>query len=328
MAGLGFGLPCKIKTSPAGAPAARQSPHWDISVGDSIRLNPGDLAWSSTSRFRRGKPNPDPAPGVVVEELDPSLFEGRLDTHQGRDIAADRTVTFLDPLDSGRSYAGGFGKLLLPPTQEQRALPVFARHEALEMNVLDSTSLDKDLEFEWKIPSSNRFFGVNRWINSRLSAINYRSIRDRIRAQDPQIDEQTLADTVEGLTDLHEILTAVIRAALADQALATGLEGRIAEMQARRDRLQDRAAKRRQIAKDVMVELDLKKLTAPDFTASIRPGTPALMVIDEAAVPSIYWEPREPRLNRQELANDLKQGAEIAGVALSNPEPVLSVRTR
>ena len=48
--------------------------------GDSIRLNPGDLAWSSTSRFRRSKPNPDPAPGIVVEEPDPSLFEGRLDT--------------------------------------------------------------------------------------------------------------------------------------------------------------------------------------------------------------------------------------------------------
>ena len=52
------------------------------------------------------------------------------------------------------------------------------------------------------------------------------------------------------------------------------------------------------------------------------------MVIDEAAVPKIYWEPREPRLNRQELASDLKQGAEITGVTLSNPEPVLSVRTR
>ena len=52
------------------------------------------------------------------------------------------------------------------------------------------------------------------------------------------------------------------------------------------------------------------------------------MVINEDAVPSIYWQPREPRLNRQDLANDLKQGAEIAGVALSNPEPVLSVRVR
>jgi Gp157 protein len=156
----------------------------------------------------------------------------------------------------------------------------------------------------------------------------YRAVSERIRAEDPQIDDQSLADTVEGLTDLHEILTAIIRAALADQALATGLESRIGEMQARRNRLHDRAAKRRQIAKDVMVELDLKKLSAPDFTASIRPGTPALMVIDEAAVPSIYWEPREPRLNRQGLANELKQGAEIAGVALSNPEPVLSVRTR
>jgi Siphovirus Gp157 len=165
-------------------------------------------------------------------------------------------------------------------------------------------------------------------MNFEFSAIHYRAIRDRLRAEDPQIDEQTLADTVEGLTDLREILTAIIRAALTDEALAAGLKGRIAEMEDRLGRLQDRATKRRQIAKDVMVELDLKKLTAPDFTASIRPGMPALMVIDEAAVPSIYWEPRDPRLNRQGLVADLKQGAEITGVTLSNPEPVLSVRTK
>ena len=156
----------------------------------------------------------------------------------------------------------------------------------------------------------------------------YRAVRERIRALEPELDEQTLADTVEGLTDLHEILAAIVRAALADEALATGLKGRIAEMQERLERLQERASKRRQIVKDTMVELDLKKLTAPDFSASIRPGMPALLVIDEAAVPSIYWEPREPRLDRQGLLAELKQGSEITGVTLSNPEPVLSVRTK
>jgi hypothetical protein len=161
-----------------------------------------------------------------------------------------------------------------------------------------------------------------------LATTNYRSIRDRIRAQDPQIDEQTLADTVEGLTDLHEILQAVIRAALADEALARGLKCRISDMQCRLDRLEDRASKRRQIAKDVMVELDLKKITAPDFSASLRPGMPALMVLNEDAVPSIYWQPGEPRLKRQVLASDLKGGAEVEGATLSNPEPVLSVRVR
>ena len=99
-------------------------------------------------------------------------------------------------------------------------------------------------------------------------------------------------------------------------------------MQDRLSRLQDRATKRRQIAKDVMIELDLKKLAAPDFTASIRPGMPALVVLNEDAVPKTYWEPGEPRLRRQVLAGDLKGGAEIAGATLSNPEPVLSVRTR
>jgi hypothetical protein len=161
-----------------------------------------------------------------------------------------------------------------------------------------------------------------------FAATTYRAIRDRIRAQDPQIDEQTLADTVEGLTDVHEILAAIVRAALADEALVSGLKCRMSDMQGRLDRLQERAAKRRQIAKDAMIELDIKRIAAPDFTASVRPGMPALVVLNEDAVPKTYWEPGEPRLRRQVLAHDLKGGAEIAGAALSNPEPVLSVRTR
>ena len=156
----------------------------------------------------------------------------------------------------------------------------------------------------------------------------YHVIRERLLTEDPDLDERTLADTVEGLTDLHEIVTAIVRSALEDEALAVGLKTRLGELQGRLERLEDRASKRRQIARDVMTETDLKKIVAPDFTVSVRPGSPALVVVDEKAIPASYFEPREPRLNRQALLAELKGGAAILGAELSNPTPVLSVRVR
>jgi len=161
-----------------------------------------------------------------------------------------------------------------------------------------------------------------------LAAVQYQALRDRLRAQDPELDEETLADTLEGITDLHEILAQIVRAALTDEAMASGLQQRMGVMAERLDRLHFRAAKRREIARDVMVEAEIKKVTAPDLTLLVRPGTPALVVTDESAVPAEFWEPREPRLNRQRLLAEVKQGVAVQGVQLSNPQPVLTVRTK
>ena len=79
-----------------------------------------------------------------------------------------------------------------------------------------------------------------------------------------------------------------------------------------------------------MVELDLKKITAPDFYGlAARPGLPALQVINEDAVPSIYWQPGAAAAKAPFVAQRAQRRAQRStGVALSNPEPVLSVRTR
>ncbi len=160
------------------------------------------------------------------------------------------------------------------------------------------------------------------------SLTTYRTIRDRIIALEAGIDEETLADTLEGLTDLHETVAAVVRAALVDEAMADGLKNHIDVLQGRLQRLGERASSRRAIARDAMIEVGIRKIAAPDFTVSVRPGSPALVVTDEGAIPSPYWLAREPRLDRSGLLGDLKRGVRVDGVALSNPEPVLSVRVR
>ena len=44
----------------------------------------------------------------------------------------------------------------------------------------------------------------------------HKYLRDRLAQEFPDADEETLSDTVEGMTDLHEKLAAVIRSQLDD----------------------------------------------------------------------------------------------------------------
>jgi hypothetical protein len=51
------------------------------------------------------------------------------------------------------------------------------------------------------------------------------------------------------------------------------------------------------------------------------------VVLAEDQLPETYWVPQPPKLDRQALLGDLKKG-DIPGAQLSNPKPVLSVRTK
>jgi hypothetical protein len=161
-----------------------------------------------------------------------------------------------------------------------------------------------------------------------IEATKHRLLKERLLADYPILDEETLRDTLEGITDLHEMIAAVIRSALVDEALQAGLRTRLEEMRQRLARLEERGAKKRELALDAMCEVGVKKLEQPDFTASARAGLPPLVVIADDAIPEPYWVPQPPKLDRQSLLADLKRGHVIPGAQLGNPKPSLAVRTK
>ncbi len=153
-------------------------------------------------------------------------------------------------------------------------------------------------------------------------------LRERLAADFPEVDEETLRDTLEGLTDLDEMLAAVTASYLDDRALVAALKLRLAEMQARLGRLDATADNKRRLIARVMERAELPKLTRPEFTLSWRRGAPALVVEDESRIPEDYWKPQPPRLDRQGLLAELRSGCRVAGVALSNGAASISVRTK
>ena len=156
----------------------------------------------------------------------------------------------------------------------------------------------------------------------------YQLLRQRLLADYPNLDEETLADSLEGITDLHEMIAAIIRSALVDEALQEGLRSRLEDMKLRLTRLEERGARKRQLALAAMTDVGLTKLQQPDFTASARAGPPCLIVIAEQAIPEGYWVPQPLKLDRQKMLCELKRGFEVPGAQLSNPQPVLMVRTK
>jgi hypothetical protein len=161
-----------------------------------------------------------------------------------------------------------------------------------------------------------------------IEVSKYQLLKERLLADYPDADEETLLDTLEGITDLHEMIAAVIRSALVDEALQAGLRSRLEDMRQRLSRLEERGAKKRQLALEAMTEVGLKRLEQPDFTASTRAGSPSLIVVSEDVIPGGYWIAQSPRLDRQALLAELKRGHEIPGAQLGNPKPTLAVRTK
>lgn len=139
-------------------------------------------------------------------------------------------------------------------------------------------------------------------------------------------DPQLILDTIEGETNLAEACVVVLEECNEDEILIAGLDAHIKQMQTRKGRMEKSVETRRNVILMAMEKAGLGTIKSPLGTMSVRPTPKQAVITDEALIPSKFWKPSDPKLDRGELTSCLRAGEVVPGATLSNGGVTLSVR--
>lgn len=162
----------------------------------------------------------------------------------------------------------------------------------------------------------------------KTEVVHYQMLAGQLKADYGAIDDDTLADTLEGLSDLPQMIEEIIRSSLEDEAMIAGLKIRADAMAARLARLRERHQKKRQLAAWALGAAGMPRLKAVDFTVSLSEGALRLEISDESKIPQHYLIPQPPKPDRAGITHALKQGRILEGAALVQGQPYITVSTR
>lgn len=150
---------------------------------------------------------------------------------------------------------------------------------------------------------------------------------EAIKAAGIDESDPDFATLVESECDALERLKRMLRAARYAEANAKAVKEMETEMKERRQRFEGKAETLRAIVKQAMEQIDLPKLEAPDFTASLTATRPAVVIEDEEAIPTqLCIIKRMP--DKTAIKRAIEQGEAIPGASLSPAGHTLTVRVR
>jgi hypothetical protein len=141
-------------------------------------------------------------------------------------------------------------------------------------------------------------------------------------------DEAFAADVIEGQTDFVEVVNALVLDHGADKAAVAGLKSFIDTLKARKERLEYRIERRRELLLRAFQTAGIKgplRCAAGSVGTSNTP--PKAIETDAMKIPDEFWKTPEPELNRKALLAALNEGRKIPGAELSNGGVSLSIRT-
>jgi hypothetical protein len=160
-----------------------------------------------------------------------------------------------------------------------------------------------------------------------ISASRVRSEIERLKLLFPEMaeDAELLADTLEGETEFHEVMTRLVRQFRGIQTMANAIGEEEEALASRRQRYERHAGAARKLMMSLMEAADVRKLELPVATVSIAAGRQSCVVTDEAALPEQFIKvERTPK--KADITKALLAGEDIPGASLSNAAPHLTVR--
>lgn len=134
-------------------------------------------------------------------------------------------------------------------------------------------------------------------------------------------DPDFIRDVIEGQTELHEQIGALVASIAEDEALAEGVKRLMDDLGARKKRFEARAEVKRAMVASAMEIGELKSIKTPAATVTVTPVPPKLVPTDESEIPSRYWKSGEPTLDRKALGDALKARAAALADAQKIEDP-------
>ena len=140
-------------------------------------------------------------------------------------------------------------------------------------------------------------------------------------------DTELVCDMIEGETGFLDALDMAISAIRDCDVIASGCAAEIDKLSARKRRAESRKDALRACIEQAMLTAGVETLALPTKTLSIRHTPPQVIVEDFSLIPSAYFVPQEPRLDKKAL-NAAAQNAEIPGTRMTNGGISLTIRSK
>jgi len=141
-------------------------------------------------------------------------------------------------------------------------------------------------------------------------------------------DEDFIRDTLEGEVDFAEIIDRLLFSIGEDEAACSGIKEHADALAARKSRIEARIEFKRGLILSALEIADKQSMECAAATVSIRSVPSKALIQEESEIPSEYWEPQAPKLNKKSLLSALKENKIIPGATLSNGGKTISIKVR